>query len=405
MVKGDIEHLRTLHPNIRFDGSKIFDPFDMSDPSSNYILSVLRGNCSIPPNFSEEKWEKILVFLRKNWISEYFFWRLQDLPKCFQPPQQIVAKLRKGFLATTARMLQLDLQLKEITEAFDNEGVEILVLKGPALAMMVYPHPAARVGSDIDLLILPEMMQSGRKILQKLNYTCLQPRYDQVRPFYKDEVFIKIKKGFKMVELHWALHCFSVLTKRVNIEDLFSRAIKVEANQYSFKALAPVDALIHRALNNAFMHFMDMRLIWVIDIEFLVKNLKTSDDWELLRDRSINSYACLAIELGIRMANVFLALKLPEAFQNYSNWPSPCKKEQKVWNRIAYKKRSMLDLFYLYHWNLRDISTIPMSIFYSLFPPKAYMKHFYRVSGNQSLYFSYIRRWLNWIPFFSKSND
>jgi hypothetical protein len=208
-----------------------------------------------------------------------------------------------------------------------------------------------------------------------------------------------------MVELHWALHFFSGLTRSVNIEDLFSRAIIIDANQYSFKALDPVDALIHRALNNAFKHFMDMRLIWIIDLELLAKNLKTSDDWEVLKERSINWCACMATELGIRMAEVFLAFKHPEPFQNYSNWPSPCEKEQSAWNRIAYKKRSMLDLFYFYHWDLRDISTILKSIFYSLFPSKAYMKLSYRVSDNQSLYFSYIRRWLKWIPFFSKSND
>ena len=196
------------------------------------------------------------------------------------------------------------------------------------------------------------------------------------------------------------MHLYSALWRSANIEDLFSRALTVEANQYSFKALSPVDALIHRALNNAFAHYKDVRLIWMIDLELLLKKMKTSDDWEILKELSIDSYACLATELGIRMASTFLALNLPESIQNYSNWPSPSKKEQNVWNRVAHRQPSMLDFFYLRHWKLRDVSMVLKSIFYSLFPAKAYMKFFYGVSDNRSLVFAYIRRWLQWIPFF-----
>jgi hypothetical protein len=99
----------------------------------------------------------------------------------------------------------MERQLQEIIEALEEEGVRVLVLRGPALAFSLYEDPAMRPSCDLDLLVLPEQVVQARTILESLGYRCLAKRFETARDFFREECFIHHENpGNKFpVDLHW----------------------------------------------------------------------------------------------------------------------------------------------------------------------------------------------------------
>lgn len=69
-----------------------------------------------------------------------------------------------------ARTLALDLALVEVVGALRERDVACLLLKGPALAQLVYEDPDERGYDDIDLLVAPESRMVAEQILQQLGF-------------------------------------------------------------------------------------------------------------------------------------------------------------------------------------------------------------------------------------------
>ncbi|NIR15085.1 MAG: nucleotidyltransferase family protein, partial [Desulfobacterales bacterium] len=121
------------------------------------------------------------------------------------------------------RSLHMERQLQEIIEAFQEQGVRVLVLRGPALAFSLYPDPAMRPSGDLDLLVIPEHVVQARDILESLGYRCLARRFETARDFFREECFVHQESpGNKFpVDLHWVhweLHPFFKGSEKVDIE-------------------------------------------------------------------------------------------------------------------------------------------------------------------------------------------
>src|SRR6185503_4285201 len=61
--------------------------------------------------------------------------------------------------------------LGQILDAFDIAGISVLVLKGAALAHLVYPAPGLRPMSDVDLLVHPEQAALSQSVLADLGFS------------------------------------------------------------------------------------------------------------------------------------------------------------------------------------------------------------------------------------------
>ncbi|HEU4925681.1 MAG TPA: nucleotidyltransferase family protein [Vicinamibacterales bacterium] len=60
--------------------------------------------------------------------------------------------------------------LEEILEAFQRASIDTIVLKGAALAWTIYPSPALRPMSDIDLLVPPAAAPTAQLVLRRLRF-------------------------------------------------------------------------------------------------------------------------------------------------------------------------------------------------------------------------------------------
>jgi signal peptidase len=396
---GLAEKIRNLHQELTLCGDPRNALLDLPNEFLKYIFSLLRNEPINPPKASMKQWSELFDLLKSHWILPLFYKQLGSWPLKFRPPKEIVHQMRISFLISRARALQMEKQLSKIINALHNEAVRILVLKGPALALTIYPDPAMRASSDLDLLVLPWQMAKTRETLVRLGYNCLGKRFEHSKDFYCEETFAHKSNSqyHRSVELHWDLHSFSGINRDAAVEELFERAVRIERSALKFETLNPVDSLIHRAINMCLWHNKEIRLIWIYDTALLAHQLKTQQDWEDLLEASGRWRARLALENSLKMAQVWVGLKLPHRFNDFSKWPKPTQAEISAWSDALLRHEKASSFFKLHWSSSTDIFQKARFLFHLLFPHPEIIRKYYPAAKKCSLPFTYIRRLYKWI--------
>jgi hypothetical protein len=358
----------------------------LSDDLLTYIKSILQDESPVAPQASVDEWSSLLDFLQANWMIPFVYRRIGSLPQECLPPETVTDEMRQTFLVSCVRSVHMERQLQEIIEAFGEQSVRVLVLRGPALAFSLYEDPAMRPSGDLDLLVLPEQVVRARDILESLGYRCLARRFETTRDFFREECFVHQENPDNKfpVDLHWVhweLHPFFKGSEEVAIEDLFKRSWKVETPTLTFETLHPVDYLIQS---------------WIYDTALLAQHLQVPDDWETLQERCVAWRARLPLEHCLKMAQVWAGLELPDGFDDFFTWPRPTEDESAVWEDTMRHhwvtillKRSLSNPSLL-------LKRVP-SLLRLLFPHPDMVRYCYPTSSNWLLPISYVRRWFRWI--------
>lgn len=396
MIMSLMESAYRLHPKIRFCGDPPDAFMDLSENLLLYTLAILRDEPVEPVKAPEEAWSKFLVVLSPHGIIPLLYWKLLRLPEAVRPPQATFERMHHAFMRHGAKALRETRQIRNIVTAFSKEGVRILFLKGPALAMTVYPDPATRPGSDLDVLVHPEDMAHARRIFQRIGYVSRIEKFGtDIEALYHHEEFSlkEYARYSSPVELHWKLHHISALHQETTIEELFARAVTVNTPEFSFEALHPVDALIHRALNNAFIHDHDLRLTWMYDILLIARSLGEPEEWLLLQKECVRWRARWAVELALVMAQSWYNLHIPDGFDNVAAWAGPAQEERQAWSGIVNRRSNLQQLIGTRIPRGASSREKLWLIFRLLFPDRVL------VSGTQDRIRikAYVDRWIRWI--------
>ena len=273
---GLLAEIRHLHPELKFCGEPKNAILKVSDALLNYVLSLLRNDPVRPPQVSMTQWLELLSHLKSHWIIPLLYWHAGRLPDEFQPPAPVMDQMRTVFQWSRLRSIHMEKQLREITTAFKAEGIRILVLKGPAYGRTVYPDPAQRPGSDLDLLVHPEDFIQSRKIMESIGYTCASRLFEVFRDYSCEENFASHTNPKEMLPIcfHWALHLFPDKNAGNNVEELLRNTADVEVGDLRFLIANPVDALIHAAAHMIFTTARTSVLSGFMTLPCLLKVLK-----------------------------------------------------------------------------------------------------------------------------------
>lgn len=393
---GDVRH---LHPHFRFCGEQADALLRVRKELLEYVFALLKEIPYPAPQVSDEAWTALLEALKPHWALPLLYWCAGHAPREVQPPPRVMAFLRGSFQWSRLRSLYMDRQLQELSTAFRQSGVRMIILKGAALGRMVYPDPALRPGSDLDILVRPGEMQHARVVLEKLGYEVAARKFGtDAEALYHHEEYTSTKRGGqnRVVELHWRLHSLGVV-QDAGVDDLFEHAVQVSVHGVSFEALHPVDALIHRALNNAFMHDHDLRIIWVFDIFRLAGSFRGAEDWQALQERCVTWNARLAVEVALTLARSWYGLALPGAFEDFSSWPEATEDEIWAWRRITLRRKRLDCMLGAKLFPEAGMLERVWSVIRLLIPPRAVVVESYPVARSWMFPLAYLRRWGRWI--------
>jgi hypothetical protein len=114
-------------------------------------------------------WEQLPALAEQHGMAPLLYHHVRKAEINIPPDVEITLK---GMIVRNRRYTQAFVAATaEIVQAFAAAKVPVVVLKGIALATLIYPDPALRPTTDLDLLIEPEHLDQSREILRGLGYS------------------------------------------------------------------------------------------------------------------------------------------------------------------------------------------------------------------------------------------
>ena len=152
----------------------------LATPSPEDPVQALLGFCARPalptPLESElarraaavEDWEAALSAAEQHGLGPILYAYLRAARVGVAPH---VRQLLQGLYLRHRRANRIRLRaLRTIVGALDDRGIDVRVLKGPPLMSLVYPDPALRPASDLDLLVPAPRAREAQRVLNDLGY-------------------------------------------------------------------------------------------------------------------------------------------------------------------------------------------------------------------------------------------
>ncbi len=152
-------------------------------------------------------WDRLLTLARRNGLAPLLYWHLQKICAASVPARSF-ASLRDYFHKNTAFSLLLTGELVRLLKLLNDNGINAVPYKGPAIAVKLYGHLALRQFCDVDILVRKSDVWEATRLIQAQGFepNVLIPeamraaflRQDYVQMFHRDA-------GRTLVELHWGI--------------------------------------------------------------------------------------------------------------------------------------------------------------------------------------------------------
>jgi len=178
--------------------------------------------------------------------------------------------------------------LIELLTSFDERGIEIILLKGAALARTVYPDPGLRPMRDLDILVHADDLLEAKSTCQLLGF-------DEDINLGSESIFVTHRHHLPSLE-----RCKDGLLVSLEIhQDAFSRDTFVHLNMANLTSktqtfqlseglqasmLGPVDMLDHLT-QHAFEPGTRLKLIQAVDLSLYLLAYQNNIPWPLIQHR------------------------------------------------------------------------------------------------------------------------
>lgn len=227
-------------------------------------------------------------------------WRA-ELPADFA--QSVQERQRLNAIAA----LSLIAEMLRATELLTAAGIEVLVMKGPALSLQAYGDPALRQYGDIDLLVRGRDIYRVTQLLEQNGYSPRVPLSAVASGKIPGE-YVFTREARLLIEVHTE-RTLRYFPNPLLVEELFARRQRLELNGKSFATLSLEDALLAMCTHGT-KHFWE-RLQWVADLTAMLHRNAQQIDW----NKTLASARALAMErifrTGLLLAKEVLGAEMP----------------------------------------------------------------------------------------------
>ena len=257
--------------------------------------------------------------------------------------------------------------LSEIITAFSAAGLDSVVLKGGALAHVIYPEPGLRPMEDLDILIPPDRAGNARAILLDLGFNAPSPgtRYDRLQ--HHLPIAHRTRNGVTVsVELH--TRAFNMMMRdSLSMTNMRQPLLDFSVAGHTMHTLNPVQMLWMQYLGLRKLA-EPLRYIQLADLVGMAEVLFDKIDWPALRAtypdlwhayEAIHAFSPLGESV---CATLGLDPENPAAMaiigQDYRGWPLHGFGEQR---RHADKWRLLLNTLFPPEWWARLVYGVDTS--------------------------------------------
>lgn len=258
-------------------------------PLSDVHTSLLRYSACIKPDAEGLEqvarsaagivdWDHLIQRAEKHAVAPLMFHHLKQAGASI--PKQATDKLRALTIRHRHANRVRSQVLAEIVDAFTRAGIECVVLKGAALAHLIYPSPALRPMRDLDLLVPQDAALRAQQMLAEIGFDApVVHGTKTMRLHHHMPNATLYREGLNVsVELHRDAVSGDYPDK-IQLGKLASPPQEVVVGSQQFKALSHTDMLRHLCLH-AFEPAAETRLISSADIIGYANHFIDDIDWE-----------------------------------------------------------------------------------------------------------------------------
>lgn len=182
--------------------------------------------------------------------------------------------------------------LARLEETLQEAGVTAVLLKGAALALTVYPEPAWRTMSDIDLWVRDEAMGDAVRAVQGVGFAVYskEERPWQLQRLSRGEVQLyRADWAQGLVELHWSAFQGWWMLRVANADAAAvwarKKSLSLPESDAAFYQLEAADTVLQVGLHLAIGHQFGMKALQgLIDIALTARARRV--DWRLVAERA-----------------------------------------------------------------------------------------------------------------------
>jgi len=276
------------------------------------------------------------------------------------------------------------LRLNELTglvAALSIEGIDVIILKGAALAERVYDNIALRPMVDIDLLVRREDVRSALAVFDAAGYAPTEPEIspDASLEFENEILLRKRDRSGWVIELHWSLFDSPYYQEHLREDVLWEAAepAPMGASPTSH-VLSSEHELLHLCGHLA-LHHRGVGLLWWNDIAELITCDADRLDWNRLLTEAGRLNLIMPLQAVLPEAAEQWAAPVPPDVLHRLAALVPRPDETRVYHQLTtdYRpptQRLLADLSGITDWRARL-----RFLFRNLFPSAAYMDERYGI--------------------------
>ena len=224
--------------------------FDGANEAGLLIASLRGLPFEVPP---DTNWQTLGQMAEENGVLPLFYQSLVDTGA--QMPESFIATALQSRHATE----RLASELEHLLHCFAERGLDVLPLKGPALALELYGDPALRTCKDLDLLVRSYDFSGAEALLVEQGFTTGAIN-DSERRFLRDGT---------SVELHFDITSPQIY--RFDLEGIWSRSRRVYFRGEPMRAMLRNDLVLFLCSHGLSHGFT--RLIWILDVARAIEGL------------------------------------------------------------------------------------------------------------------------------------
>ena len=264
-------------------------------------------------------WARLIELAKAHGLRPLLF---RHLEQTLGPtlPRQVFSQLwvyQEQLAAKNHRMYE---EMLAIVALFAHEGIPVLPLKGPMLALQAYRDLALREFGDLDLLVPAEHRARARQSLAERGYASFFPisaAAEQALLHSPIHYHIALKREL-MVELHWKTDAEFAIEPKDDPSWWKSLGV-TRVGDTDVRVLAPHEQVLALCLHGSKHHWSSLH--WLVDIAELLR--KQPDlDWNWMLQRAGELRARRRLALGLRLLRDRMGCTLPEAVDRWTaNFP------------------------------------------------------------------------------------
>ncbi|MCB0175228.1 MAG: nucleotidyltransferase family protein [Anaerolineaceae bacterium] len=201
---------------------------------------------------------------------------------------QYSPSIRRGLQALYLRHRQANQVrtrvLVEILTSFQAAGIQTLVLKGAALAHMIYPEPGLRPMRDIDLLVRQADARQAQSLLADLGFDAPLPQSERLPGKHLPAATLTAEGLSISVEIHHNLFNRG-FPASLEIETMRTEPLPFEIDGFTAFTLGYEEMLWHLCCHATQPVGQTLRLIWVVDVVGFAERFVAEINWPIIARR------------------------------------------------------------------------------------------------------------------------